>query len=878
MLTACSGGGGSAPAAPLTGVFVDSPVAGLAYDTPTQHGLTTASGEFHYLPGEQVTFRIGQLTLGTSPGTAVVTPLSLTGGNTADDPAALAMVRLLLTLDADDAPENGIQLDATDSARFTRKQLFSATTDVAALINETGVGYTLVDSDYARRHFALSLAALKGSVPTARYALVSESGSAATGTGQHACATDKETGLTWEVKTREGLRSASYRYKPAMERGLVNGGQCDPSLEMCTASDYAEKVNETRLCGFTDWRVPTEKELKTLWDPSQYTNKQAAIDRHAFPDAEPTFYWTDTLRGVEGFLAVWFDDTHKTLPSTTLAKSRYGAVRLVRGPILPDAPSRDDQPDPSFIPLNRSKKPVASGDATECVDINLRSIAGDLQKNELFALAPSLGSDPANQLLANSAISAQVSSSNSQSRCQMATWRAPTVSEMASLLSMAVDSDDAQKTDPAFAQAFPNVSPTTEWWANSNGSWVILGKNGSSREPVSGERARIMLLSKVARPVFVRKKAGEEMRPSASQFEQWRNSYAAFQPGQTRQPAWPAPELDDTVKAGFEDLGLLPAVPFPADNPYSKEKVALGQALFSEVKLSRNNTIACISCHDPKTGWSDSKELSEGHVGQLGSRNAMTILNTAYVKELFWDGRAKSLEDQAAGPIANPLEMHQSLGHAVSKIAADPNYAALFRAAFGDGTVTAERMTRAIATFERTIISKESAFDRFLKGDRTALSDDALWGMHLFRTKARCINCHNGALFSDNRFHSNGLHYYGRELEDLGRYRITGKPEDVGFFRTPTLRDILYSGNYMHNGLFPMTNGLGVIAMYNAGMVQTLPTGLFKYDPLYPKTSPEIRSLGLNRMETNALMEFMKAISAEPRTTPASEAELFRRQ
>jgi len=162
----------------------------------------------------------------------------------------------------------------------------------------------------------------------------------------------------------------------------------------------------------------------------------------------------------------------------------------------------------------------------------------------------------------------------------------------------------------------------------------------------------------------------------------------------------------------------------------------------------------------------------------------------------------------------------------------------------------------------------------FLKGDKQALSDDAVWGLHLFRTKARCINCHNSGLFSDNRFHNNGLHYLGRELEDKGRYEVTGKAADIGKFRTPGLRDVIYTGNYMHNGLFPLTPDLGVIAMYDAGMVQTPPLGLNKYNPDYPRTAPEIRPLGLSQEEKKALFAFLQAISAEPRTESATPQEM----
>ena len=343
----------------------------------------------------------------------------------------------------------------------------------------------------------------------------------------------------------------------------------------------------------------------------------------------------------------------------------------------------------------------------------------------------------------------------------------------------------------------------------------------------------------------------------------------------TEQVHWPEPTVDASVRqAGFADLGLLPAVPFPANNPYSPAKAELGRKLFVDTRLSRNNQLACISCHNPKTGWSDKRDVSLGHIGQRGMRNSMSIINSAYVTELFWDGRAKSLEEQALGPIPNPLEMHQPLALAVDKIAAEPGYAHAFKQAFGDPRVDANRIAQALATFERTIISRDSAFDRFLKGDRQAMSDNAIWGLHLFRTKARCINCHNGALFSDNRFHNNGLHYLGRELEDKGRYDVTGNPADIGKFRTPSLRDIMYSSDYMHNGLFPLTPNIGVIAMYDAGMVQTPKPGSPRYQPGAPQTAAEIKPLGLSLMEKRALFSLLEALSEEPRSKPATLKEM----
>ena len=269
----------------------------------------------------------------------------------------------------------------------------------------------------------------------------------------------------------------------------------------------------------------------------------------------------------------------------------------------------------------------------------------------------------------------------------------------------------------ATGQALSAASAAARVWArDARGALYALDRDGGkqSAAELAGQTAQPLLLALSIRPAKPPQPDSDGEAPDAAQLAQWRISYSQYLPGAERQAAWP-PTLDAAVQAGFRDLGLLPAAPFPADNPYSAAKVALGDKLFRDPRLSRNNRIACISCHAPEYGWSDPRPVSQGHIGQLGGRNAMTLLNTAYVGALFWDGRAASLEEQAKGPVVNPLEMHQPLGQAVAKIAAAPEYAPLFAAAYGDSRVDLERMAKAIATFERTLISHDSAFDRFLR-------------------------------------------------------------------------------------------------------------------------------------------------------------------
>lgn len=678
------------------------------------------------------------------------------------------------------------------------------------------------------------------------------------GAGGAACVLDRQTGLTWE---RRAPAAVAPTYVAALPRGGVSAARCgaaDPAA--CSTQAYAARVNAQQLCGHADWRLPTQAELKTLLDFSHPGAgvEQPAIDMAAFPDAQAGFYWTGTPHRAGGVLAVWFDDTHRELPSTALQPSRAGLVRLVRGAGIADkvpaAPAR-------LIRLDRTGRPAARPGDWQCVDDALR-------RDSLRTLTVwQLGAKASGPVRATT-LAAAVRRLNRDNFCGVAAWRLPDEAELAGLWQTVARNSAATGIAPERARAYwvhAGYGPPRVWQPAS----------GRSRPARPGEAAGSLLISTTPRPQQVRPAPAPEARPTAAELAGWRAAYARYRPGQAEQPDWPVPEVDESARrAGFADLGLLPAVPFPADNPYSPAKVALGQKLFFDVRLSRNNQLSCASCHDPATGWTDRRDVSLGHIGQRGERNSMIILNTAYVTELFWDGRARSLEEQARGPIPNPLEMHQSTGMAVEKIAAAPEYGPLFAGAFGDAKVDIDRIARALATFERTLTSRDSAFDRFLKGERTALSDEALWGLQLFRTKARCINCHNGALFSDNRFHNNGLHYFGRELEDLGRYAVTGDVADIGKFRTPTLRDILYSGNYMHNGLFPLTANTGVLAMYDAGMVQAPPLGAHKYAARYPRIAPEIRPLGLSTLEKKALFAFLEAISAEPRREPATPREM----
>ncbi|WP_428308085.1 cytochrome-c peroxidase [Lacipirellula sp.] len=325
---------------------------------------------------------------------------------------------------------------------------------------------------------------------------------------------------------------------------------------------------------------------------------------------------------------------------------------------------------------------------------------------------------------------------------------------------------------------------------------------------------------------------------------------------------WPAPTVDAGVK--WQEIGLLPEVQHPEDNPFSNEKVELGKMLFFDPRVSGSGQMACASCHDPDLGWGDGRTTSFGMDRKPLDRNAPSLMNAAYHTSLFWDGRAESLEDQAQQVLLNQDEMRSAPADLSAKLGAIPGYHEKFTEVFGPAeaggeVIDIDRVTKALACFERTITGGRTPFDHFLKGRKSALSDDAILGLDLFRREARCMNCHYGPLMADGEFHEVGLSYYGRKYEDLGRYAVTGETEDVGKFRTPSLRSFAKSGPYMHNGLFPTARG--VLNMYNVGMPTIRRHEHQLEDPLFPKKSSLLKPLGLNNQDLSDLEAFLEAAS-----------------
>lgn len=301
----------------------------------------------------------------------------------------------------------------------------------------------------------------------------------------------------------------------------------------------------------------------------------------------------------------------------------------------------------------------------------------------------------------------------------------------------------------------------------------------------------------------------------------------------------------------------LPPVPVPADNPPTAETIALGRRLYYDPQLSIDSTVACATCHTPDHGFADPKPFSEGVQGKKGGRNAPTVINTAYYTLQFWDGRAPSLEKQAEGPVQNSLEMTNTLENVEKKLSADPSYKADFEKAYGPGPITYEKVEKAIASFERTVITGNSPFDRYqYGGDKKAMTAAAIRGLAVFRDpkKGNCVVCHTieekYALFTDNKFHNLGVGADGDNLKDLGRYEVTKNEADKGAFKTPSLRNVAQTAPYMHDG--SLNTLKDVIDLYVGGGNSN------------PWRDKDIKSLEkLTRRERDDLVAFLEALTGE---------------
>lgn len=346
-------------------------------------------------------------------------------------------------------------------------------------------------------------------------------------------------------------------------------------------------------------------------------------------------------------------------------------------------------------------------------------------------------------------------------------------------------------------------------------------------------------------------------------------------------PAW----------SGDFPLGL-PAVPIPENNPQTVEKIQLGNMLFHDRRFSATEKVSCATCHNPAKTFTDSPlRLSQGIEGKTGTRNAPTVVNAAYFGSQFWDGRAKTLEEQSLGPFVNPVEgglpNHDPI---LNIVRSDPVYVAAFQEAFGkSGTgVTMHEVSQAIASFERTLIAGDSLFDRYyFAGDRSALSKAQVRGLQVFLGKGRCVSCHSieqdHALFTDSKFHNIGVGINGIQVDipmlvdaflqakkqgvdvdvevltnpktsELGRFTVTGNLTEIGAFKTPTLRNVAQTAPYMHDGSLKTLRD--VIEHYNNGGKSAANERVNDF------LSGGIRPLGLTPDETGDLSAFLESLTS----------------
>lgn len=293
-------------------------------------------------------------------------------------------------------------------------------------------------------------------------------------------------------------------------------------------------------------------------------------------------------------------------------------------------------------------------------------------------------------------------------------------------------------------------------------------------------------------------------------------------------------------------LGLDIYMPVPDDNLPTPEKIALGRRLFFDVRLSATGAMSCASCHDPAKTFGNGQRVGVGVFGRTGTRNVPTIINRGYGVAFFWDGRAATLEDQVLGPIENPAELGSRVSDAVRLLRNDASSLGAFQSVF-DSEPSKETLARALASYVRSIVAGDAPIDRYLAGDREAILPEAREGLRIFRGKGNCMACHVGPTFTDERFHNTGVAWVGGTLRDDGRAGVSGRPEDGGAFKTPTLRHVAQTGPYMHDGSIDTLDE--VVDFYDRGGIPN------------HYLDPELRPLGLSPFEKRNLVAFLTSLS-----------------
>lgn len=308
----------------------------------------------------------------------------------------------------------------------------------------------------------------------------------------------------------------------------------------------------------------------------------------------------------------------------------------------------------------------------------------------------------------------------------------------------------------------------------------------------------------------------------------------------------------DEVFPYLKDYRRPSSTPYPEDNPESEASYELGRNLFFDPRLSGSNWISCATCHNPGFAWEDGLPKAIGHGMQELKRGTQTLLNLAWGELFFWDGRAFSLEEQALAPVEAEGEMNLNLNAMITKIQAIPGYAPLFEAAYPEQGISEETVAKALANFQRSLVSEEAPFDRWVKGDKRAISEQAQLGFKVFNEKAECAVCHGGWRFTDDGFHDIGV-----VTSDRGRGALLEDIDSLQFaFKTPTLRNIAQRAPYLHNG--SERTLMDVVEFYNRG-------GNIKR----PSVSEHVKPLGLSEQEKAALVAFMQSLTSQDRPVAA---------
>jgi cytochrome c peroxidase len=311
-----------------------------------------------------------------------------------------------------------------------------------------------------------------------------------------------------------------------------------------------------------------------------------------------------------------------------------------------------------------------------------------------------------------------------------------------------------------------------------------------------------------------------------------------------------APEKEEMFRPEGPRVPLgLPPIIWPSKNKYSPEKAELGWLLFFDKRLSADRSVACASCHQPESAFTDGQPVSTGLRGQKGARSAPTLFNCAWSGDLFWDGRAKSLEKQMLGPLTDPIEMGNTEKEVINTLTTIPGYSARFKKVFNEDKITIDQVAKALATFERTLLSGGSAYDRYKTGDKKALTDLQQEGMEIFfSSKARCDSCHEGLNFTNGKYANIGIGM-DKQRPDLGLYNISKQESDKGAFKTPTLREIAHTSPYMHDGSIATLEE--IVEHYDKGGVKN------------QWLHQDIKPLHLTPREKKALVSFLKSLSGE---------------